>query len=192
MAYRQFQLNEKEQHELKAAEQQVKKVSDLKRIMAVRMYGSGYATAEIETIMGCSWRALMEWGEKYRREGVAGLLDQRQGGNRAKLSAEQRAEVKERLNRYRPDDLLPPSVRVEQGAFWTVSDLRVALYVWYDVTYQSDTSYRTLLHESGFSYQHTESQYRSRPSDEVVAEFEALLEKKSAISYSSMDRGSPS
>lgn len=173
---------------MKAAEQQVKKVSDLKRLMAVRMYGEGYRTAEIEAIVGCSWRALMEWCEKYQREGIEGVLDQRQGGNRAKLNAEQRAQVKERLNSYRPDQLLPPSVRVEQGAFWTVSDLKIAVYVWYDVTWQSDTSYRTLLHEAGFSRQQTESQYRSRPSDEVIAEFEALLEKKSPISFSSMAR----
>lgn len=188
MAHRQFQLNEGQQRELKAAEQQVKKVSDLKRIMAVRMYGEGYPTAEIEGVLGCSWRALMEWCEKYQRDGVEGLLDQRQGGNRAKLSAEQRAKVKERLNTYHPDQLLPPDVRVEQGVFWTVSDLKIAVYVWYDVTWQSDTSYRTLLHECGFSRQQTESQYRSRPSDEVIAEFEAQLEKKLPISCNSTDR----
>lgn len=188
MAHRRFQLNEAQQRELKTAEQQVKKVSDLKRIMAVRMYGEGYRTAEIEGLLGCSWRALMDWCEKYQRDGVEGLLDQRQGGNRAKLSAEQRASVKERLNTYRPDQLLPPSVRVEQGAFWTVSDLKIAVYVWYDVTWQSDTSYRSLLHEAGFSRQQTESQYRSRPSDEVIAEFEALLEKKLPIFFKTMEQ----
>lgn len=185
MAHRQFQLNEAQQRELKAAEQRSKKVNDLRRIMGVRMYGEGYPTAEIEALLGCSWRALMEWCEKYRRDGVEGLLDQRKGGNRAKLSAEQRAEVKERLHSYRPDQLLPPDVRVEQGVFWTVSDLKIAMYVWYDVIYQSDTSYRTLLHECGFSRQQTERQYRSRPRDQVIAEFEARLEKKSPISFSS-------
>src|SRR5574341_1644189 len=191
MAHRQIQLNEEQQRELKRAEQQVRKVSDLKRIMAVRMYGEGYPTAEIEALLGCSWRALMEWCEKYQRDGVEGLWDQRKGGNRAKLSAEQRVQVKERLNTYRPDQLLPPAVRVEPGTFWTVSDLKIAVYVWYDVTWQSDTSYRTLLHEAGFSRQQTESQYRSRPSDEVIAEFEALLEKKSPISFNSTAQDSP-
>ena len=188
MAHRQFQLSKEQQRELKAAEQQTKRVNDLKRLIAVRLYGEGYRTAEIEGMVGCSWRALMEWCEKYQRDGVEGLLDQRRGGNHAKLSTEQRAEVKERLNSYRPDQLLPPSLRVEQGAFWTVSDLKIAVSVWYDVTWQSDTSYRTLLHEAGFSRQQTESQYRSRPSDEVIAEFEALLEKKSPIFFNSMEQ----
>jgi transposase len=185
MAYRQFQLSKAQQQELKAAEQATKKVSDMKRLMAVRVYGEGYRTDEIEAIVGCTWRSLMRWVEDYQHNGIAGVLDQRRGGNHAKLSAQQRAEVKERLNLYRPNQLLPPSVRVEQGAFWTVSDLKIAVYVWYDLIYQSDTSYRTLLHEAGFSRQQTESQYHSRPSDEVIAEFEALLEKKSPISFSS-------
>ena len=183
MAQRHFELSKEQQRELKTAEQQVSKVGDVKRLMAVRLYAEGCPTIEIEALVGGDWRSLMRWCAAYRREGVGGVLDQRRGGNRAKLSREQRDQVRERLNSYRPDQLLPPSVRIEQGAFWTVSDLIVALYVWYDVSYQSDTSYRTLLHECDFSQQQTENQYRSRPSNEVIAEFEALLEKKSPISF---------
>ncbi len=188
MAHRTFELSKEQQQELKAAEQQVSKVNDLKRLMAVRLYGEGYLAQEIEAIVVCSWRSLMRWCADYQAKGLAGLLDQREGGNRAKLGKEQRVEVKERLNSYRPDQLLPPSVRIERGAFWTVSDLKIALDVWYDVTYQSDTSYRRLLHECGFSQQQTESQYRSRPSAEVIAEFQARLEKKSPISSNTMAR----
>lgn len=189
MAQRDFQLSKEEQRELARAEQQVKKANDLKRIMAVRLYGEGQSTGQIEALVGCDWRSLMRWCADYRREGLVGLMDQRRGGNRAKLSREERAEVKERLNSYRPDHILPPQVRIEQGAFWTVSDLKIALYVWYDVTYQSDTSYRTLLHECEFSQQQTENQYRSRPNDETIAEFAALLEKKSLISCKLMEPG---
>src|SRR5438046_791937 len=120
MAYRQFELSKAQQQEWKAAEQQARRINDLKRLMAVRLYGEGQRTEEIEAIVGCTWRSLMRWCEDYQREGVAGVLDQRQGGNRAKLSGEQRAEVKDRLNSYRPDQLLPPTVRVDSGVFWTV------------------------------------------------------------------------
>lgn len=188
MAHRTFELSKEQQQELKAVEQEVSKVNDLKRLMAVRLYGEGYPTQEIEAIVGCSWRSLMRWCAGYQAKGLAGLPDQRVGGNRAKLSVEQREEVKERLHSYRPDQLLPPSMRIEQGAFWTVSDLKITLDVWYDVTYQSDTSYRKLLHECGLSRQQTESQYRSRPSAEVIAEFQARLEKKSPISYNTTAR----
>jgi transposase len=94
------------------------------------------------------------------------------------LTRPQRADLKTRLARYQPDQVLPPDVRVSQGEFWTVSDLKIVVHRWYGVTYQSDTSYRTLLHECRFSQQQTEPQYRSRPNKQAVADFEARLEKK--------------
>ncbi len=110
--------------------------------------------------------------------GVAGLKSKYKGDNAAKLSAKQRAEVKDRLARNRPDQVLPPEVRIDQGEFWTVSDLRIAIQRWYGVTWQSETSYRTLLKTCNFSQQRPESRYRSRASEQVIADFEAVLEKK--------------
>jgi transposase len=109
---------------------------------------------------------------------LAGLKSHWQGANALKLTRPQRADLKTRLARYQPDQVLPPDVRVSQGEFWTVSDLKIVVHRWYGVTYQSDTSYRTLLHECRFSQQQTEPQYRSRPNKQVVADFEARLEKK--------------
>ena len=48
-----------------------------KRYQAVRLYGSGYAVSEIQTICGCSLPSLWEWSRKYQQAGVAGLVDQR-------------------------------------------------------------------------------------------------------------------
>jgi transposase len=45
------------------------------------------------------------------------------------------------------------------------------------VTYQSQTSYRTLLHDCGLSYQKVEKVYRSQPGAVQLADFEAELEK---------------
>jgi transposase len=106
------------------------------------------------------------------------LVDKREGGNRARLTRVQRQEIGEKLRQYRPDQVLPTEMRVSQGVFWTVSDLKRAVQMWYGVTYQSPTSYLTLLHECRFSQQKPEKRYRSRPGEETVAEFEARLEKK--------------
>jgi transposase len=67
---------------------------------------------------------------------------------------------------------------VSQGAFWTVSDLRIAVERWYGVEYHSLTSYITLLHECRLSQQKPAGHYRSRTSEQVIADFEAELEKK--------------
>jgi transposase len=120
----------------------------------------------------------MVWGQRYRLEGLAGLMDKRRGGNRAKLTPAQRQEIGHKLHHYRPDQVLPSEQRVSRGVFWTVSDMSIATQMWYGVSYQSSTSYLTLLRECGFSQQKVESRYRSRPSDQEIAEFEAQLEKK--------------
>lgn len=178
MANRQFTLSEEEIVQFKRTEDRLKNAREVKRVQAVRMYGTGYAVDEIKEITGCSWRALMTWCRAYRQSGLVGLMSKWQGDNALKLSRQQRAEIKEKLQHYRPDQILSPTVRISQGQFWTVSDLKLVIEQWYGVSYQSATSYHRLLHECRFSQQQPAKQYRSRPHDLVVAEFEAELEKK--------------
>lgn len=178
MAKRTFTLTEQEIKAFQRAEDATQDVRELKRLQAVRLYGTGHPVETIQTITGCSWRALMDWCQAYRAHGLAGLKSHWQGENALKLTRAQRADLKARLDRYQPDQVLPPEVRISHGAFWTVSDLKIVVHQWYGVTYQSDTSYRTLLHECRFSQQQTEPLYRSRPNDQIVADFEAALEKK--------------
>ena len=178
MAQRKFQLDEREQAKLRYAYESTQEAEERRRMQAVRLYGEGKPVSDIQAITGCSYRSLMRWRRSYERAGIAALADKRVGGNRAKLTQAQRAEVKQKVNQYRPDQVLPPEVRVSRGLFWTVSDLKLVVERWYGVEYQSNTSYLTLLHECRFSQQKVESQYRSRPSEREIANFEAELEKK--------------
>jgi len=178
MAKRQFVLDEAEQNALRRAEGQAADVRELKRLQAVRLYGSGSAVSEIVELTGCSWRALMDWCAAYRANGAGGLKSKWQGGNALKLSRAQRADLKTRLDAYRPDQVLETDVRISQGQFWTVSDLKIVVTRWYGVTYGCRDSYVRLLHECRFSQQQTEPVYRSQPDQQTVADFEARLEKK--------------
>lgn len=170
-------LNETEVRELRVAYETCKNGPARTRLQAVRLYGSGYPTREIETITGTERRLLLRWCAKYRRGGLTALYDQRRGGNRQVLSAEQVADVRAKLHQYRPVDVLGKGqVATSDGLHWTVPDLRRALEQWQGITYGSDTSYRTLLKQCGFTFQRTSKQYRSR-SESRLAEFEAQLEK---------------
>jgi transposase len=142
------------------------------------VYGSGIATSEIMRVIHASDRRIREWAQKYGQQGLARLKSQWQGENALKLSREQRADLKRRLQAYRPDPVIVPDVRLSRGQFWTVSDLQIVVGVWYQVEYTTLASYRGLLHECGLSYQHTERVYRSQPDGQTVADFEAELEKK--------------
>jgi transposase len=178
MAKRQFQLTEQELARFGQAEQQTRDVYELKRLQAVRLYGMGRTIQDIMNIVQCGESSVRQWVQRYKQTGLNGLQSQWQGGNANKLTPEQRANLKKRLHSNRPDQIIEPDVRVDQGQFWTVSDVRIVVERWYGVTYRSDDSYRHLLHASGFSYQRTEQVYRSRPNDVTVSDFEAQLEKK--------------
>ena len=62
------------------------------------------------------------------------------------------------------------------GQFWTVPDLAKLVKEKYGITYQSQTSYRTLFERCGFSRQQPGAHYRSR-NELKVLEFEQQLEK---------------
>jgi transposase len=173
MAKRQFQLSEGEMHQFRQAEQQTRDVHALKRLQAVRLYGTGVSMDEILNVVACGESSVRQWAQHYRQSGIEALRSHWQGANANKLTQAQRADLCERLQAYRPVDL-----HLSQGQFWTVSDLRVAVQQWYGVTYQSEDSYLHLLHTGGFSYQRAERVYRSRPNPQTVSDFEAALEKK--------------
>ena len=176
MAKRKFTLTAEEQKELLRAYRTCKEAGTRTRYQAVRLYGEGYTEAEIEQITGCSRTSLMEWCRAYRADPLQGLVDQRVGGNRAKLSQLQIEEIQQMLHQYTPQERLGSRASTSDGQFWTAEDLALVVREQYGVEYRSRTSYSRLLHLCGFSYQKTEKVFKSR-STMKVADFEEQLEK---------------
>lgn len=178
MAKRKFKLNNEQEKELKAAYHQCQDGATKIRYQAVRLYGSGYRVQEIEQITGCSRPSLMEWCRAYRQGGVEALVDQRTGGNRAKLKFSELEQVQQQLESYSPRQLFGPETATREGQFWTVPDLAKLVKRQYGISYQSPSSYRNLFERCGFSCQRPEAHYRSRNELKVLA-FEQQLEKNS-------------
>ena len=147
MAKRQFQLSEPEIQKFRRTEQTTRDIHELRRLQAVRLYGTGSAVSHIIDLLGCSERSVRYWTGCYQAAGLKALQSQWQGNNALKLNREQRRELKERLHQYSPDQVLSDEVRVSRGTFWTVSDLRLVVQQWYQVVYQTEDSYLNLLHE---------------------------------------------
>lgn len=178
MAKRQFEINDEEYEALEAAERATRNTYELKRMQAVRLYGSGTASESICEMVGCAERTIRAWAKRYQGGGIEGLRIVWNSDNALKLSRAERADLKEKVRQYRPDQVLSSEARMERGSFWTASDLRLAVEQWYAVSYASDDSYVNLLHECGLSYQRAERVYRSQPNAAVIADFEEHLEKK--------------
>src|SRR5258707_10817671 len=103
MAKRQFQLSEDDKSMFRKAEQETRDAYELKRLQAVRLYGSGVERATIEELVGCDERSIRKWAQRYGQSGVVGLKSDWQGENALKLSRQQRAALKKRLHEYHPE-----------------------------------------------------------------------------------------
>lgn len=124
----------------------------------------------------------MEWNRKYHQGGIAALLDQRQGGNRAFLSQAELEALQQTLHQYSPHQLFAPDEYEGAGQFWTVATLALLVERKYGVRYKRESSYRVLFDRCDFSYQRTSHHYLSRTEQGVMA-FEETLEKNSWIRH---------
>ena len=178
MKNRQFHLTQDQLKELKRHEQANKRVDVAKRLQAIRLYGTGRAVSDITDIIGCSETSVRDWATLYKRHGIDGLLDHHHisAQNARKLTHEQETDLKARLHQYEPRQVLREWTG--NGQFWTVDDVQAVIEMWYGVLYREQKSYRNILQRCGFSYQRTEQVYKSRPSVQAIADFEAELEKK--------------
>src|SRR5437773_11322029 len=103
MRTRTIKLNEQEVGALRQREAGTRNVPELKRLQAVRLYGSGLSIEDIIDMLGSSERSILRWVSDYQTEGVVGLQPRWKGENANKLSSAQRAEIKRQVEQYRPD-----------------------------------------------------------------------------------------
>jgi transposase len=176
MKPRTFQLSDADARAMMAAYEATDDGPYRTRLQAVRLYGLGYPTTDITTITGCARSSLMDWCRAYRRGGVTALTDHRNGGNHAKLTHEQIADLSTKLRLYTPRSLFGSQTASADGQTWTVADLVRAVTFWYGVSYLSTVSYYTLFDRCDFSYIQPAKAFKSR-NERAVAAFEAQLEK---------------
>lgn len=176
MSRQRKKLTNEQVNELQAAQMSSEDAASAKRYQAVRLYGLGYAVETIQEICECGLPSLWEWNRKYHAQGVTGLVDQRQGGNRAALQPWALEALHGWLHTYKPNQILGPDEYSGNGEFWSLAALACLVEKRFNVRYQSLTSYRNLLAKCDFSYQRTTQQYQSCSPYKVMA-FEEELEK---------------
>lgn len=181
MRPRTFRLSEAEALALHSAYLHCQHAESKIRYQAVRLYGLGYCVPQILDICGGGRCTLMDWVAAYQKGGLPALLDARQGGNRARLRADQIEAISNQLHTYTPTQLLGKAGCRGEGQFWSIADVARLLKRDYDIVYDSPTSYRSLLTKCGLSYQRPAKQYKSQ-SAQKIQEFEELLEKNSLTS----------
>ncbi len=178
MKQRKFTLSAEAVVQFEKREHETREALELRRLQAVRLYGSGADIAVVQQVSMASRRTIQRWVDSYEAGGLDGLKAGWKGGNHRNLSEAQRTALKHQLQNQQPNEALAIGDEAQGNKFWTVATVRELVEKHYGVRYRSVRSYHTLLHECGFSYQRSEGIYRSRPSEALIAEFEADAEKK--------------
>lgn len=178
MKQRKFRLSADVIREFEKRERETRDTLELRRLQAVRLYGSDAEIGVVQQVSGASRRTIQRWVDSYEAGGLERLKAGWKGGNHRGLSEAQRAALKQQIQHQRPNEALGTEAQAQGDEFWTVADVRELVETHYGVYYRSGRSYHELLHESGLSYQRPEGIYRSRPNETVIADFEADAEKK--------------
>ena len=142
------------------------------RIQGVLLSKRGYSQQQIIGITGRSLSTIQNWITAYHRHGIDGLHTQPPTKPpRAILTKRQKDNIKAVITKKRPDEM------GFIGKYWDISNLRSYVKERCHKEYESEESYRRLLHYCGFSYQRVEFvDKRRKPGSEN--EFKERLRKK--------------
>ena len=111
------------------------------RLQVIILAQQGYTVPQIIEALGGSRRPIQEYVRRYNRDGLAGLVDRRQGGNHRHLSDAEEQQIMEHLDRTAAD----PRDGVRRG-----EDLRRWIEQQFGVLYSLNGIY-VLLDRLGYS-----------------------------------------
>lgn len=111
------------------------------RLQVIILAQQGYTVPQIVEALGVSRRPLQEYVRRYNRDGLAGLIDRRQGGNHRHLSDAEEQQIMEYVDRTAED----PRGGIRRG-----EDLRRWIEQQFGVLYSLNGIYR-LLDRLGYS-----------------------------------------
>src|SRR5579871_4168207 len=102
MKQRQFRLNEEAVRAFAAREGETREAVELRRLQAVRLYGSGADIEVVQQVSGASRRTIQRWVDDYEAKGLEGLKPGWKGGNHRCLSQAQHEALGVLVRNHRP------------------------------------------------------------------------------------------
>ncbi len=130
--------------ELRAAAGGAKNGRAARRMLALALVLEGADRATAAATCGMDRQTLRDWVHRFNQEGPAGLIDRKSPGAPAKVSAEQKAELAEIVERG-------PDVARDGVVRWRRIDLQQLIKDRFGVDYH-ERSVSRLLHELGFAH----------------------------------------
>jgi transposase len=164
---------------LQLMEKQERNAQRAKRLRTIILAMQGLTASDIELSLGVPYRTVQSWVECYNKEGLKGLEDGRGGDRRTAITAEQKAELCQRLDQGpKPEDPICTLRGVDVQHI-----LAQEFGIWRKLS-----SIYVLLHKLGYSYLRPRPRHR-RADPAAQAKFiEELPQKLAAVSEAHPDK----
>lgn len=150
-----IKLTEEEITVLKQHFKKSKKQLIRERVQSVLSFDKGIGIYEISVVLLRSEKTVREWIKAFQRMRIVSLFPRYHGENAAKLTRQQKQELKAVLSK-------PPSHYGIPKEFWDISSLKTYVKAEFGIEYESDESYRLifLLHNYSFHLPDTFDRHR--------------------------------
>ena len=113
---------------------------ELKRAVAVQMFGKGYKHREIGESLGVSSGFISKWTQVYQQRGLSGLKLAYQGS----------------VGYLEPGQRQAVIAWLQSKNYWNLAELQGYIQDEYDVVFDSKQSYYTLFEQAGISWKKTQ------------------------------------
>ncbi len=140
-----------------------------RRLLALALILDGHKRADAARLAGMDRQALRDWVHRYNADGVQGLADRHGGGPKARLSAEQEADVAGWIR-------TGPDVAKDKAVRWRCADIQARIAELFGISLH-ERSVGRLLRRLRFSHISTRPRH---PKADVAAQ--ASFRTGSAIS----------
>ena len=131
-------LNDEERVLLKQHYRKSRSALIRERAQAILSYDRDIRIYQISVVLVRSEKTIREWIKEFLKERIASIFPHYEGENAAKLTREQKQQIKEVLAQK-------PSKYGIPKEFWDVSSLRSYISAMFGVEYASDESYRLIF-----------------------------------------------
>lgn len=137
------------------------------RAQTLLSLNQGFSIYEISKFLLRSENTIRSWVKAYQKAGISSIFPHYRGDNAAKLTREQKGQLKAILFK-------PPSDYGIPSQFWDISSLKTYIKAEFGVEYESNESYRLIFLLHNFSFHLPSTFDRHRNEKKIIKRMKAI------------------
>lgn len=137
------------------------------RAQAILAFDSGISVYELSIVIRRSEKTVRTWIKTFHQKRIASIFPQYLGDNAAKLTREQKQQLRDVLSGKPSEYGIPKE-------FWDISSLKTYIKAEFGVEYESDESYRLIFKLHNYSFHLPDTFDRKRDEKKITKRMEEI------------------